>query len=287
MAGVPWADRLVEVIANLGPDGYRYGSGCVVAGKTVLTAAHVVVGAVAVVIRDTSKHTYAAEVDLEFVGDPDGPGPDRGPDLALLQVDGLPGDGYPPLRLGRLVRESAAPVVLERCHAFGYPGFAESREPAPSRDSVQAIGAIAALSKFTRGLLGMVVSIEPTRTRPTLGQAGESPWSGMSGGPVVAEDRLIGVIIAHSLAEGSSSITVLPLTALEADPAHPLWGPGVPDPAAWWRQLGRRRLGRTEPTCRPAPRPDLPGAPVGVPGPGGADRARRAARADEGTRRAG
>jgi hypothetical protein len=228
---------LVEVIADLGPDGYRYGSGCVVAGKTVLTAAHVIVGAVAVTVRDTGKRVHSAEVDAAFVGDSAGLGPGCGPDLALLQVNGLPGDGYPPLCLGRLARESAAPVVLERCHAFGYPGFAESREPGPRRDSVQAVGAIAALSNFTRGLLGMVVSLEPAELDSRRAGPGESPWSGMSGGPVVAEDRLIGVVVAHSLAEGSSSITVLPVTALEANPAHPLWGPGVPDPAAWWRRL--------------------------------------------------
>lgn len=221
------------MIADLGLAGYRYGSGCVVAGKTVLTAAHVIAGAVAVTVRDARKRSYTAKIDAAFVGDSEGPGPD----LALVKVDELPGDGYPPVALGRVVRDSAVPVVIERCHAFGYPGFAESSALVPVRDSVQAIGVIAALSKFTRGLLSVVVTIEPPALSHERARSGESPWSGMSGGPVVAEERLLGVVVEHSLAEGSSAITVVPLTALEADPVQPRWGPGVPDPAAWWRRL--------------------------------------------------
>ncbi|WP_460071329.1 trypsin-like peptidase domain-containing protein [Streptomyces sp. YKOK-I1] len=236
MTGVPWSERLVEVIADIGPAGFRYGSGCVVTGKTVLTAAHVIFDAVSVTIRDTHKRSYPAKVDAEFMGSPEGPAPD----LALLQVDDLPGDGYPPLTLGRAVRDGQTPVVIERCHAFGYPGFAETSEPRPARDSVHAVGVIAPLSKLSRGLLSMVVSLEPATLSPQSASArsGESPWSGMSGGPVVADERLLGVVIEHALAEGSSTVTVLPLTALEADRDWPLWGPGVPDPAAWWRRLG-------------------------------------------------
>src|SRR2546426_830067 len=35
-----------------------------------------------------------------------------------------------------------------------------------------------------------------------------------------------------------SAIAAVPLTALEPDPAHYGWGPGVRDPAAWWPRLG-------------------------------------------------
>lgn len=246
VAGVPWSERLVEVIADRGSSGYRYGSGCIVAGKTVLTAAHVITGAAAVTVRDTRKRAYPATVDPAFIGDPDGPGPD----LALLQVDDLP-DGYPPLGLGRVVRDSADTEVLERCHAFGYPGFAESAEPVASRDSVQAVGAIAPGSKLVRGLLSMIVSNEPF----TQGETGIalSPWSGMSGGPVVAGERLVGVVIEHLLAEGSSAITVVPLTALEADPGRPRWGPGVSDPAAWWTRLAVRGVTDLEPVRASSP----------------------------------
>src|SRR3954451_23840967 len=55
---VPLAARLVEVIADLGESAaerYRYGSGCIVRGGTVLTAAHIVAGAVTVRVRDPDK----------------------------------------------------------------------------------------------------------------------------------------------------------------------------------------------------------------------------------------
>ncbi|WP_406375717.1 serine protease [Streptomyces sp. NBC_00647] len=214
-----------------GPFGLRYGSGCVVAGKTVLTAAHVVAGADALRIRDVRKREYPATADAAFIGDPDGPGPD----LALLRADGLPGEGLPAMPLARAVRDAPATAVIERCHALGYPVFAETRlssGAAAARDVIQATGFIAPLSKLTRGLLSMVVSSQPTP------RAGESPWSGMSGGPVVADQRLLGVVSEHGLPEGASALTVVPLTALEADPQRPRWGPGVTDPGSWWRQLG-------------------------------------------------
>ena len=60
----------------------------------------------------------------------------------------------------------------------------------------------------------------------------------MSGAPVVAAGRLLGVVTEHAPREGPSAITAVPLTALEQDPAHPGWGPGVKDPSAWWARLG-------------------------------------------------
>ncbi|MGH9275897.1 MAG: trypsin-like peptidase domain-containing protein [Acidimicrobiales bacterium] len=83
---MPLARRVVEVIADLGPtatERYRYGSGCIVRARTVLTSAHVVTGAASVAVRDTDKRTFSATVDPRFVGDPDGPGPD----LALVEID--------------------------------------------------------------------------------------------------------------------------------------------------------------------------------------------------------
>ena len=62
-AGVPLADRVVEVIADLGKTAvprYKYGSGCIVAGATVLTAAHVIAGAMSIEVRDTRKRTWSA-----------------------------------------------------------------------------------------------------------------------------------------------------------------------------------------------------------------------------------
>jgi len=60
----------------------------------------------------------------------------------------------------------------------------------------------------------------------------------MSGAPVVADGRLLGVVSEHAPREGPSAITAVPLRALESDPAHPGWGPGVSNAVRWWARLG-------------------------------------------------
>src|SRR5262249_55717501 len=47
----------------------------------------------------------------------------------------------------------------------------------------------------------------------------------------------------HAPREGPSAITAVPLSALEPDPAHPGWGSGVENPAAWWVRLGVTGIG--------------------------------------------
>ncbi len=66
MPKVPLTARVVEVLADLGEGchpRYRVGSGCIVAGRTVLTAAHVVTGAAGVQVRDPGKVLHPAMVD--------------------------------------------------------------------------------------------------------------------------------------------------------------------------------------------------------------------------------
>jgi hypothetical protein len=233
VASVPLAARLVEVIADQGESRYRYGSGCIVVGRTVLTAAHVVVGAQRVQVRNPDKTMYSATVNPDFLGDADGPGPD----LALVEIDD-PALDLPPMGLARLDRDGPTDEPVERCHAIGYPWFAETRSPNVKRDTVDAIGVVPVLSRLAAGLLSMQVSISPRPLPPSQVSLGESEWSGMSGAPVVAGGRLLGVVTEHAAREGPSAITAVPVTALEQDPAHPGWGPGVQDPSAWWARLG-------------------------------------------------
>ena len=79
MHSVPLASRVVEVIAHHSGSAkpHRYGSGCIVVGSTVLSAAHVVSGADSVEVRDTSKVVHRARLESLLVGDSDGPRPDR------------------------------------------------------------------------------------------------------------------------------------------------------------------------------------------------------------------
>src|SRR6185437_4352508 len=101
-----------------------------------------------------------------------------------------------------------------------------------------AFGHVPVLSGLAGGLLSVEVSSAPRPLPPRQTALGQSPWSGMSGGPVVADGLLLGVVTEHAPRAGSSAITATPLTALEADPAHPGWGPGVPNPRAWWVRMG-------------------------------------------------
>jgi Trypsin-like peptidase domain len=215
---------VVEVIADCGESAhprYQYGSGCIVVGRTALTAAHVVVGSKKVQVRDPSKVMHVATVDGRFVGDADGPGPD----LALIELDSSMLD-LPAMELGMVDRESPEAEPVERCHAIGYPWFAERPSPDVVRDTVDAYGHVPVLSKLASGLLSLHVS-GPPRPLPESASLGESEWSGMSGAPVVATGCLVGVVTEHAAREGPGTITVTPLTALEREPAHPGWSQSV------------------------------------------------------------
>jgi Trypsin-like peptidase domain/WD domain, G-beta repeat len=238
VASVPLAARLVEVIADRGesaPERYRYGSGCIVSGRTVLTAAHVVAGAKSVQVRDPRKRLYSATMDPGLVGDTNGPGPD----LALVEIDD-PGfaEEQPPIGLAAIDRDSPTAEPVERCHAIGYPWFAETPSPTAVRETVDAIGVLPVASGLAGGLLSVVVSVAPRPLPPGDRRLTDSEWAGMSGAPVVAAGRLVGVVIEHAPRAGPSTITGVPLTALQHDDQHPEWGPGVADPAAWWSRLG-------------------------------------------------
>ena len=89
---MPLSTRVVEVIADRGGgpgNRYSYGSGCIVAGSTVLTSAHVVASADSVRVRGVDKREYKASLDTQCVGDPGGWRADgsASPDLALVTID--------------------------------------------------------------------------------------------------------------------------------------------------------------------------------------------------------
>ncbi|WP_406083516.1 serine protease [Micromonospora zamorensis] len=248
---VALANRVVEVIADAGEGAvprYRYGSGCIVAGRTVLTAAHVVAGAVMVQVRTVRKRLCQASIDAIFIGQVTG----QEPDLALVEIDD-PALDLPALRLARLDRETAVEAAIN-CHALGFPWFAERPAPDAVREIADAVGEIPVLSKLATGLASVLVRDSPCPLPPEDRTLADSAWSGMSGGPVIAGGRLLGVVIEHAPREGQSSITMAPLSLLEPHHDHPMWGPGVRDPGAWWRRLGV--TGLAELVRLPATTPD-------------------------------
>ncbi len=240
MPGVGLASRVVAVTADRGPGAppgrrYSFGSGCLIGSGAVLTAAHVVAGAKTVTVRTADWTEHPAQVDPAFVGDPAGWDPDRPapPDLALLTLTD-PVE-VPRMRLARLDRDHPAGLI-ERAASLGYPWFSETGTPAGETVRVQAPAAgTVLLSRREDGLLDFQVTIAPTRPE---GVGVGSAWAGMSGAPVTASGRLIGVVTEHAPRKGPSSVAVIPLTALNPDPAHASWGAGVGDPAAWWARLG-------------------------------------------------
>src|SRR5215472_13009893 len=126
MAHYTPADRVVEVIGEYGQSSeeqFRLGSGCVVAGRVVLTAAHVVAGARRVIVRDARKRVlpvlWTPEAEV-FVGT----SKDGGPDLALVELADS-GIDFPPLPLARINRSGELDDIVEGCVTIGYPLFAQ------------------------------------------------------------------------------------------------------------------------------------------------------------------
>jgi WD40 repeat protein len=239
VAPVPLSERVVEVIVDRGEkvtERHSYGSGCIVNGRTVLTAAHVVAGAVSVHVRGLDKEVLSASIDQAFVGDP---GEWRGdaaaqPDLALVTIDDERVD-FPRMGYAQVDRDHRSGVV-ERVRAVGYPWFAHRKVSKTVRVPVDVRGQILLLSHAVEGLLSVQVTVRPRA--PGANSAPASQWSGMSGAPVLVAGRLVGVVSEHAPREGDATITVVPLTALEPHPDYPKWGGGVADPAAWWQRLG-------------------------------------------------
>ncbi len=239
MATVPLVERVAAISVDRGlgaPGGrYSYGSGCLIGGNTVLTAAHVVAGAHQVWVRTAGWAEHPATVDPGFVGEPGGWDPDRpaAPDLALLTLTDAV--AVPRMPLARLDRTHPAGLV-ERVRSIGYPWFGERDTPADEAVRVQApVAGQVLLSGREDGLLDFQVTIAPPRPE---GAGVGSQWSGMSGAPVTAGGRLIGVVTEHAPRKGDSTVAVIPLTALNRDPDHSSWGAGVGVPAAWWARLG-------------------------------------------------
>ncbi len=221
MVDVPLASRVVEVIATNAVGGrveFRYGSGYVVGGGVVLTAAHVVHDADEILVRDTRKAQRPAVIEL--IGDPDGA------DLALLRVD--LGVAYPRLPVAQIRRDSPIAETITDGHTVGYPKYKEVSTPdGPMRETAGLDGTISASSNLITGALSLHCVTGPSNWSAPP-HPGDNPWSGMSGAPVFSGPHLLGVVTRYPPREGPATLTVTPLTVLEARP----------DADAWWRRLG-------------------------------------------------
>ena len=235
--GPAFRDRIVEVIADMGADApvrRQYGSGCIVAAHTVLTAGHVVRGAVSVKIRDRHKQSFSVDCSGTLLCSPD-----SSLDMAILAVPEPALAVFRPVGIALVDRTCDDPNLVRRCDAFGYPEFMEYRA-APGADSVRDVvhvrGDISLISSSVTGRLTLQVSAWPRPLPDSRLQAGGSEWSGMSGAPVFAGSRLVGVVTEHRIQQGASSISVSALADLA------LGGGAAPDDherdaAQWWARL--------------------------------------------------
>jgi WD40 repeat protein len=221
--------RIVAIEADLG-DGrsprWRYGSGLLIGGRRVLTAAHVVSGAVAVSVRRLGGVVWATLLDNALIGDPDRL------DLALLDVPEA--EDLVSVRVAAVNRNVAGGEFVERCWAVGFPLFQEvQRDKAgrSQRETAHVRGEIPPLSGLAEHLLSLQVTASP-RPLPPEGDTAGSEWSGMSGAAVFAGDLLVGVVTEHSRWRGPSDVTVTPLARLTEPENAPA------DAAEWWSRLG-------------------------------------------------
>ncbi len=196
--GVIDPTRVAEILVDLAGGGQRRGSGYRVTTGSVLTAAHVVVGAARVRVRFNADRpdewvSPARSVILATAGD-----------VAVLAIDpdGLP--AVEPTGFGRLGDRDA---VLE-CRSLGFPRFKlrsdHQRQDGLEqyRDTAHIVGSLAVLSNRREGTLEISIATPPAADR----DAQRSPWEGMSGAVVFARGRIIGVISEHHPSDGLSRL---------------------------------------------------------------------------------
>jgi len=219
----PKLDELAVEVLHDGPQGWTVGSGFLIGGGYVLTAAHCVGPAGSEALVRTGEVERKAVVRLTGEAD--------GADIALVELTAGAGDlDSFRSRFGAVDRGTHRWV--ERCWAIGFPAFKE-RPAAPGR---QDQGKPVRLSTQVNGRIGPgedlgvpLLTLQAGQTpRPlTTDDDDQSAWQGMSGAVVFADQVVVGVITEHLPPEGNSSLTVVPVTAIAR----------LPDAAEWWPRL--------------------------------------------------
>ncbi|MFE1384097.1 tetratricopeptide repeat protein [Streptomyces sp. NPDC058740] len=206
--------RLVEVLTSR-----RRGSGYLVSDRLILTAAHVVRGA---------GGGFEPTLEVRFLqGSPEGDaplaarlvwvrydGPENGVDAALVEVtapDWEPPSGVHPVVWGSL--DGDEPGI--RVQVAGFPNAANMRT---GTDADQVAAVVNPLSGARSGRLHLITESAPARSA-----AGESLWSGVSGGPVCGQQHdeavgtvLLGVVVVDPV-NYPGRLTAVPVQEVLAD----------------------------------------------------------------------
>jgi hypothetical protein len=202
------AGAVAEIWAAGTEPGWSVGSGYLIAGRLLLTAAHAVtrdevrVACSQVRVR-LLEEGILREARVVWHGD-------ALLDAALVEITdpGFDPGRRAPVRFGRLV--GSAPGVP--CEAVGFPDATGAFEgPEPLRDSEQLAGRLNPLARRKQGLVDVRVDNWPDHDpdRP-------SRWSGMSGASVWCGELLVGVVAWDTPGFGQRRLTAVPITALAA-----------------------------------------------------------------------
>ncbi|GCB52784.1 HEXXH motif-containing putative peptide modification protein [Streptomyces sp. NL15-2K] len=188
-------ERAAEIIVRRRHGRNRRGSGYLVAPGRVLTAAHVVKGAVSVRVRFQAdrpgERTIEASVVWRHVG----------VDAAVLALQGVPvgvEEDVAPVRFGQVSEWDR----VVRCTALGFPRFKLRTHPDGSRyrDSEHVHATCALLSNRREGTLDLKVDSPPDD------DPDQDPWEGMSGAAVFCNGHLVGVVSLHHRTDGRGRI---------------------------------------------------------------------------------
>lgn len=196
--------RAAEVIVTLADGNLRRGSGYLVAQGLVLTAAHVVDGAVAVRVR------FDAEQSGQWSAPTRTAWTDADVDIAVLRV--LEATADPPGAVLTVAGVSFGRIVWPpvECETLGFPRFkmredpphpGADGEPARYRDCEHATGPATTWANRKEGTLQIRVGAPERGPDPA-----RSPWEGMSGAPVFSGDVLVGVIGRHHGSDGPGTL---------------------------------------------------------------------------------
>jgi tetratricopeptide (TPR) repeat protein len=201
----PW--RVAQIVNDRGPgDAGLRGSGYLVAPGRVLTAAHVVAGALSIRVRlDVGQGT---EIDIQADSWWADPAEHEGTDLAIIVIplDATKGRSMESARFGRIADRAAVFMV----EAFGFPlfklrqDFTNADQHALFRDLEQVAGHAPVAANRRQGTLAVYLD-DPPPNQPSKREP--SPWEGMSGGPVWTAGRIVGVVAEHHSSEGPGRLT--------------------------------------------------------------------------------